>query len=144
MFDAGKLSKGDGLGVWQGKNGKWYSDSWGGNGATGARKLAFADRAVLGSVARFFGAIGVAQSAVDVGVDLYTGSDQLLDHSVDLGVGTYGLLGGVPGAVIGGTYFVGKATGLNDALARSRMPIVDAQLYAIDRYGSLSDCMCQW
>jgi hypothetical protein len=56
-------------------------------------------------------------------------------------VGVIGLYGGVPGALAGGTYFVGEATGLNDAVIRARRPLVEAQLDVLT-YGSPSDCMC--
>jgi hypothetical protein len=143
FFDAARIRQGEGLGMWLGANGKYYAEGWGGNGATGARKVASANRAILGAAGRFLGYVGVGQSIVDVAVDIQTDSNQLqlLEHSTDLGIGLYGLYGGVPGALAGGTYFVGKATGLNDAIMRSRRPLVEAQLDVL-KYAAPSDCMC--
>jgi hypothetical protein len=131
------------MGFWLAANGRTYSETWGGNGATGPRKVALANRAMLTGVGRFLGYVGVGQSIADVAVDIRTDSDQLqlLKHSTDLGFGVIGLYGGVPGAIAGGTYFVGEATGLNDAVIRARRPLVEAQLDVL-KYGSPSDCMC--
>jgi hypothetical protein len=124
---------------------EFYSEAWGGNGATGARKIALADRAALGVVGRFLGYIGVGQSAADIAVDIQTGARQaqMLEHSLDLGIGIFGLYGGVPGAMAGGTYFIGKATGLNGAIMRARRPLVEAQLDILD-YALPGDCMCDF
>lgn len=43
----------------------------------------------------------------------------MFDDSVDLTFAGVGVFGGVPGAVVGGAYFVGDITGFNSALAKT-------------------------
>ena len=109
---------GDGLafnnrmwGFWKGKNGRWYSDAWGGNGATGGRSVAF----FRASGWKFLGTAGAVTSVMfSTGAIVQAvNNDRKQDipkPALDIGMVGYGAVTGPPGWILGTGYFLIDAT----------------------------------
>jgi RHS repeat-associated protein len=99
-------------GMWQGKNGKWYSTKWGGNGATGARSSVLARANKFSALGRYTFVGGAIISGVQ-----FMGNPTLnqgLQSGTDIGMGYISTLGPV-GFTISTIYF-------GDQLLRSVSP----------------------
>ena len=90
-------------GYWLGKNGKWNSLTWGGNGATGGRSIALAKASKWGAISRFTFIASIPIGAYQV-IDNPT-TQQAVQSSADVIMGAIGAYGGAPGWFISGVYF---------------------------------------
>lgn len=109
---------GDGLafnnrmwGYWKGRNGKWNKDTWGGNGATGGRSVAFSRAAAW----KFLGTAGavsgiVISSSTIVGALANGRPNDVPKPVLDIGVTGWSVVTGPPGWVVGTSYFLIDAT----------------------------------
>lgn len=93
------------LGVWQGANQNWYSQNWGGNGATGARLSALEDTAFFENFGTtlFFGTtlLNVAAFAGNVNTGNTSGA---VNNLANIGVGSIGMYGGALGKAFAAGY----------------------------------------
>ncbi len=101
---------------WLGSNWRYNSSSWGGNQYTGARSAARS----ASRVAKIFGqgtfALNAAFSFYE-GYTAYSVGDYyaVKKSGFELGLSAYATFGGVPGLVIGGSYFILDAAGAFNA-----------------------------
>jgi hypothetical protein len=93
------------LGVWQGANQNWYSQNWGGNGATGARLSALEDTAFFENFGTtlFFGTtlLNVAAFAGNVTTGNTSGA---VNNLANIGVSSIGMYGGALGKAFAAGY----------------------------------------
>ena len=113
-----------GLGGWKGKNGIWYSQKWGGNGATGGRlKFAAESSEVAGKIGRGLFFVGAAFSAAHMAEGLIDRDyNKAVLGAADLGAGVLGEFGGPLGWAFSGGYFTGRLIddtfGVSDHIAQ--------------------------
>ena len=90
-------------GYWLGKNGKWNSLTWGGNGATGARSITLAKASKWGAIGKFTFGVGVVISGIQF-VNNFT-LQQGIQSGTDITFGAIGTYGGPIGWTVSGLYF---------------------------------------
>ena len=95
-------------GYWLGKNGKYYSSSWGGNGYTGGRGAAL-------NVAKLYkgagGVVSLIGGGLNVGLGIY--EDSRMNGSLTIGYNTGNAAAQVSGGFLGswGGFYIGVAWG---------------------------------
>ena len=104
---------------WLGKNGKFYSNSWGGNGSTGGKyKWAKANSKTIGWAGKALGIYGMYNTHEQ----LMSGDLGIPRYAIEQGVNTYSTFGGYWGACFGIGWELGRA-------------IVNSQWYQENIYG---------